>query len=153
AKRAAGQRVAEVFPHLRGFDAVIGEFDPQVDAEVAFVCLPHGEAAPVVAELAARVRVLIDLSADYRLRDPAEWAKWYGHGAAHPAPELLAHAVYGMPERHRDALRAASIIAAPGCYPTAAILAIAPLVERGACAREGIVVDAKSGVSGAGRGP
>jgi N-acetyl-gamma-glutamyl-phosphate reductase len=157
ARRAAGQRLSDVFPHLTGrYDLVIEEFDAAAvaaRAQVAFCALPHGESARVVAELRAREVVTLDLSADFRLRDPAAWRAWYGGEHEHPAPELLTQAVYGLPERHRNALRGATLVAVPGCYPTASILAIAPLVDRDLVARDGLVVDAKSGASGAGRQP
>ncbi len=157
ARRAAGQRLADVFPHLIGrYDLRIEEFDAAAvaaRAQVAFCALPHGESARVVAELRAQGITTLDLSADFRLRDPAAWRAWYGGEHAHPAPELLASAVYGLPERHRAALRGAALVAVPGCYPTASILAIAPLVDRDLVARDGLVVDAKSGASGAGRSP
>lgn len=159
ARRAAGQTLAAVFPHLTGcLDAPIVGFDPDdvaATCRVAFVALPHGEAAPVVAALAARGVVTLDLSADFRLRDAATWAAWYGGGdhPTHPAPALLAEAVYGLPERHRADLRGARLIAVPGCYPTATTLAIAPLLAAGLVSPRGLLVDAKSGASGAGRTP
>lgn len=161
ARRAAGQRLADVFPHLRGLDGLdlaIDAFDADRVAaacDVAFAALPHGEAAVVVAALRARGVRVLDLSADFRLRDRAVWQQWYAGGdhGEHPAAELLADAVYGLPERHRDALRGAGLVAVPGCYPTATILAIAPLVERGLVRSAGLVVDAKSGASGVGRTP
>jgi N-acetyl-gamma-glutamyl-phosphate reductase len=157
AKRAAGQRTTDVFPHLTGrVDLLIEEFDADAlaaRAKVAFSALPHGDSAAVVAALRERGVVTLDLSADFRLRDPAAWREWYGGEHTHPAPALLSSAVYGLPERHRAALRDAQLVAVPGCYPTAAILAIAPLVDRDLVRRDGLVVDAKSGVSGAGRTP
>jgi N-acetyl-gamma-glutamyl-phosphate reductase len=157
AKRAAGQSLAEVFPHL-GVDLPIEAFDAAAiasRAKVAFSCLPHGEAAPIVAELAGRGVLVLDLSADFRLREAGAWARWYGskEHPAHPAANLLPGAVYGLPERHRERIRTARVIAVPGCYPTASILAIAPLLDRGLVARQGLVIDAKSGASGAGRSP
>jgi len=159
AKRAAGQRLAEVFPHLTGvYDLPIEGFDAGAvasRAKVAFSCLPHGEAAPVVAELAARGVLTLDLSADFRLHDAAGWKAWYASAEhpEHPAAGLLAEAVYGLPERHRARIAGARVIAVPGCYPTAAILAAAPLLDRGLIAADGLVIDAKSGASGAGRSP
>ena len=161
ARRAAGQRLADVFPHLRGIaglDLAVDAFDADrvaAVAEVAFAALPHGESAVVVAALRARGVRVLDLSADFRLRDPAAWAQWYGGGdhGAHPAAGLLDEAVYGLPERHRDALRGAGLVAVPGCYPTATVLAIAPLLERGLVRSAGLIVDAKSGASGVGRTP
>ncbi len=159
AKRAAGQRLADVFPHLRGVvDLPVEAFDADqvaARAAVAFAALPHGESAAVVAALRARGITTLDLSADFRLHDAATWATWYGAGdhPAHPAAALLPQAVYGLPERHRAALRGAGLVAVPGCYPTATILAIAPLLAAGLVSPAGLVVDAKSGASGAGRSP
>jgi N-acetyl-gamma-glutamyl-phosphate reductase len=159
ARRAAGQRLAEVFPHLRGcLDLPIEAFDAAAVAarsKVAFCALPHGEAAPIVADLVARGVVTLDLSADFRLHDAAAWQAWYAsrEHPHHPAPELLPGAVYGLPERHRPRLAGARLVAVPGCYPTATILAAAPLLARGLIAPDGLVVDAKSGASGAGRSP
>jgi len=157
AKRAAGQRVVDVFPHLAAVDLAIEAFDPDavaVRARLAFAALPHGESAPVVAALHERGVAVLDLSADFRLHDPAAWATWYGDAAhAHPAGALVGQAVYGLPERHRAAVRGARLVAVPGCYPTAAILAASPLLAAGLIESDGLVVDAKSGASGAGRSP
>ncbi len=162
ARRAAGQRLGDVFPHLAGaggrLDLPIEAFDADAVAarsKVAFACLPHGEAAPIVAALVERGVTTLDLSADFRLHDAAAWASWYASAdhPAHPAPGLLPRAVYGLPERHRAALRGASLVAVPGCYPTASILAIAPLLDARLVAADGLVIDAKSGASGAGRSP
>jgi N-acetyl-gamma-glutamyl-phosphate reductase len=162
AKRAAGQRVVDVFPHLASAPELaaltITAFDAgalAAQARLVFTALPHGESAGVVGELRGKRLVVVDLSADFRLRDAAAWSTWYADAehAAHPAAELLAEAVYGLPERHRADLRNAHLIAVPGCYPTAAILAAAPLISAGLVHPDGIVVDAKSGVSGAGRSP
>lgn len=124
------------------------------DSDAVFLALPHGAAAALVPDLAARGTRIIDLGPDFRLRDPADYPRWYGF--EHPAPELLTEAVYGLPELHRDELRAlgdagTAIIGAPGCYPTATLLALAPLARAGLI--DDLVVDAKSGVSGAGREP
>ncbi|MEZ4400984.1 MAG: N-acetyl-gamma-glutamyl-phosphate reductase [Kofleriaceae bacterium] len=159
ARRAAGQRLSQVFPHLTGVcDLPIEGFDPDqvaAAAEVAFAALPHGESAVVVAALRARGVTVLDLSADFRLRDAATWARWYGGDAHpdHPAAALLAEAVYGLPERHRAALPGAGLVAVPGCYPTATTLALAPLLAAGLVAPRGVIVDAKSGASGVGRSP
>ncbi len=117
--------------------------------DVAFCALPHGQSQALVPRLADRVGLVVDLAADFRLKDAALYPQWYGE--AHTAPELLGTAVYGLPELYRDRLVGAPLVAAPGCYPTAAILALAPFVRSGAVERSGIVVDAASGVSGAGR--
>jgi N-acetyl-gamma-glutamyl-phosphate reductase len=159
ARRAAGQRVGEVFPHLASaFDLPITAFDADAvaaQAKLAFSALPHGDSAAVVAELRARNVAVLDLSADFRLRDADTWSGWYADAAhaTHPAGALLAEAVYGLPERHRALIRNARLVAVPGCYPTAAILAAAPLLSAGLIAPDGIVIDAKSGASGAGRTP
>jgi N-acetyl-gamma-glutamyl-phosphate reductase len=123
---------------------------PDVDA--VFMALPHGASAALVPEFLERGIAVIDLGSDYRLHDPADYERWYAY--THPAPELLARAVYGLPEQHRDALRALQgaegvIVASPGCYPTTALLGLLPLARAGLI--DDVVVDAKSGVSGAGR--
>lgn len=150
----AGQPVERVLPALAGI--VRGEieaFDADRIAEradVAFCGLPHGASAPIVKELRARKVVVFDLSADFRLVDRAVHAEWYGEDHA---PELAAQAVYGLPELYREALRTADLVAVPGCYPTATILPLAPLLAEGLLEEGPLVVDAKSGVSGAGRAP
>jgi N-acetyl-gamma-glutamyl-phosphate reductase len=160
ARERAGQRLAEAVPSTAGVpglgDRVLEPFEAEHAADVAarcdlaFTALPHAASARAGhALLAAGVRV-IDLSADYRLHDAAVYAKWYGE---HPAPALLAEAVYGLPEIHRERLRGARLVAAPGCYPTGAILPLAPLLAEGLIESSGILVDSKSGVSGAGRSP
>jgi N-acetyl-gamma-glutamyl-phosphate reductase len=126
-----------------GLDALNG-------LDLVFCALPHGESQALVPGLRDRVGCIVDLSADFRLRDPGAYPLWYG--AEHVAPALLEEAVYGLPELFRDDLRDATLVAVPGCYPTAAVLALAPLVRNGLVQRDGIVVDAASGVSGAGRG-
>ena len=152
ADRHAGKDIAEVFPQFadRGIPRLTRIEDQDwsgVDA--VFCCLPHGTTQEVIAALPRHLRVL-DLSADFRLRDPAAYAEWYGHG--HLALELQAEAVYGLTERARDGIRKARLVACPGCYPTSAILPLAPLLEAGAVdADDGIIIDSKSGVSGAGR--
>ena len=124
------------------------------DADAVFLALPHGAAAEIVPDLAAHGAAIIDLGPDFRLRDPEDYPRWYGF--THPRPDLLAGAVYGLPELHHDALAALresgpAIVGAPGCYPTATLLALAPLARAGLIGD--LVVDAKSGVSGAGREP
>jgi N-acetyl-gamma-glutamyl-phosphate reductase len=120
-------------------------------ASVALLALPHTASMAVVPSLRARGVRVIDLSADYRLTDPQVYADWYGH--AHTDPAGLMHAVYGLPELFRDQIPAASLIANPGCYTSTSILALAPLIAENLIERTGIVIDAKSGVSGAGRSP
>jgi N-acetyl-gamma-glutamyl-phosphate reductase len=130
-----------------------GEFVPEPDAngiDVMFSCLPHSVgAARAGAWVDAGVRV-VDMSADFRLKDPAQYPRWYRQ--EHPAPSLLSKAVFGLPELHERELPGAALVAVPGCYATAAILALAPAVASGLAGSD-IVVDAKSGVSGAGRSP
>ncbi len=146
------RRASDVYPFLAGIvDVALAAPDPAeaaARAEVVFSALPHGTAAPVVRELVSRGRRVIDLSADFRLRDPQVYARWY---VAHPAPELLTQAVYGLPELYREQVRHARIVAVPGCYPTGALLGLAPLARAGLM-REPVVIDAKSGTTGAGRG-
>src|SRR4051794_12225291 len=118
--------------------------------DLVFCGLPHGASQAIVPEVRTRVKHVVDLAADFRLRDPATYAQWYGE--SHEAPELLDDFVYGLPELFREQIKGAALVAAPGCYPTAAALALAPLVRAGLVESTGIVVDAASGVSGAGRG-
>jgi N-acetyl-gamma-glutamyl-phosphate reductase len=150
--RLAGEPLAKALPHLRGLsDLRFHELDAEWMAGVADVvvlALPHMESQKIVPVLRRhRVRA-IDLSADYRLRDANDYTVWYK--APHIDPEGLAEAVYGLPELHRKAIAAASMVAAPGCYPAGAILAVAPLLKTGLARPDGIVIDGKSGVSGAG---
>jgi len=148
----AGMPVAEMFPSLRGRVDLcfVAPQDAALDqCDVVFFATPNGIAMKQAAELvAAGVRV-IDLSADFRIRDVAEWQKWYG--MEHAAPQLVAEAVYGLPEVNREAIRTARVLANPGCYPTAVQLGFLPLVEAGVVELGSLVADAKSGVSGAGR--
>lgn len=139
-----GRRVDDLYPHHRvPLELTAVEDLPEVDA--AIVCYPHAAAAPVVAELRGRGVKVVDLSADFRLRDRAAYEDWYG---PHGAPDLFGTAPYGLPELRREEIRGAGLVANPGCYPTAALLGLAPLSGRIA----DVVIDAKSGVSGAGRG-
>jgi N-acetyl-gamma-glutamyl-phosphate reductase len=149
----AGQAVADRYPSLAGAYPSLGFVTVGPDdldgLDVVFLGLPHGRSQEVVPELVGRVGLVVDLSADFRLHDPSAYPQWYGH--EHRAPALLGKFVYGLPELFGEALPGASLVAAPGCYPTAAALALAPLVRAGAVEASGIVVDAASGVSGAGR--
>jgi N-acetyl-gamma-glutamyl-phosphate reductase len=149
ARSDAGVPLADVHPRTR-VPLVLEEYDPDrhTDVDAAVVAYPHGAAAPVVAGLRERGVRVVDLSADFRLRDRAVYEDWYG---AHGAPALVGSAVYGLPELHRDAIAGADLVANPGCYPTATILALAPLAGAGVLGD--VVIDAKSGVSGAGREP
>jgi len=157
----AGEAVATHTPSLAAAypDLVYGPTDADAldGLDVVFLALPHGRSQSVVPDLVDRVGVVVDLAADFRLTDPAAYPTWYGE--PHTAPELLATFVYGLPELHRPELVGATRIAAPGCYPTAALLALAPLVEAGVLeapadgGAPALVVDAASGTSGAGRAP
>ncbi len=152
ADRRAGKPVAEVFPQFaaRGLPDLVRIDDVDWDAiDVVFCCLPHGTTQEVVAALPDPLKV-IDLSADFRLTDPAAYAEWYGH--EHRAPDLQGEAVYGITELAREAIARTRLVACPGCYPTSAILPLAPLLEGGLIDLEaGIIIDSKSGVTGAGR--
>jgi N-acetyl-gamma-glutamyl-phosphate reductase len=151
----AGEAVGTHTPSLAAAypGLAYGDHDPSLldGLDLVFCALPHGESQRIVPELRARTGCIVDLAADFRLTDPALYPQWYG--AAHEAPALLDEAAFGLPELFRDALRGATLVAAAGCYPTAAGLALAPLLRRGLVEPAGIVVDAASGVSGAGRGP
>ena len=148
----AGRRVDAVFPNLRGFiDQVFLDpaRAPLDECDVVFFATPNGTAmhdAPALLDAGVR---LIDLAADFRLRDAWEWSRW--HGMDHACPELLEQAVYGLPEINREAIRQAHLVANPGCYPTAVILGFLPLLRAGLCREGTLIADAKSGVSGAGR--
>ena len=148
----AGMAVADLFPHLRGRVALrftapdagaLGECD------LVFFATPNGTAMGMVPELVRRGAKVIDLAADFRLKDPAEWERWYG--MPHACPDLLAEAVYGLPELNREQIRTARVVANPGCYPTATTLGLLPLLEAGVVDPAWLIADAKSGVSGAGR--
>ena len=149
----AGTPVRGLYPHLTTAfpDLVFETFDPAMaeDVDAVFLALPHGASGHLVPDLLKRAEVVLDLAADFRLKDPALYPAWYGE--EHPAPELLGEFAYGLPELHREALVGATAVALAGCYPTAAALALTPLVRAGAIETAGIVVDAASGVSGAGR--
>lgn len=149
----AGSAMTELYPSLaaaygqRRFDHL--DLDAVDGLDAVFLGLPHEASMELVPQLLDRVGVIIDLSAAFRLRTISAYPQWYGFTHSHP--ELVADAVYGLPERHREALRTARLIATPGCYVTAATLALAPLLDAGMIETTGIVVDAASGVSGAGR--
>jgi N-acetyl-gamma-glutamyl-phosphate reductase len=148
----AGQVLGQVHPHLAGAypDAGIEKFDGSFDGiDLVFAALPHGKSQEIAGAILAKGIPFVDLGADFRLADAATYAQWYGH--AHQAPELLSKFVYGIPELNRDAIKSAKVVAAAGCYATAAILALRPLVDAGLIKSAGLIVDAASGVSGAGR--
>ncbi|MCG6865207.1 MAG: N-acetyl-gamma-glutamyl-phosphate reductase [Thiogranum sp.] len=149
----AGTRVADLFPNLRGHvDLAFTEPDMDVLAacDLVFFATPNGVAMSMARELLERGVRLIDLAADFRLRDADAWRQWYG--MEHACPDLLQEAVYGLPEVNRAAIAGARLVANPGCYPTAVQLGLLPLIEAGCIDREGLIADCKSGVSGAGRG-
>ena len=161
ARSAAGKRLGEVFPqlhaltnkeperqHIHDLPQLVLAEEP-VPTDLAFVCLPHAAAAASVVLLLERGTKVIDLSADFRLRDVTAYEMWYKH--THPAPALLESAVYGLCERYRQQIEAASLIGNPGCYATAAILGLLPALAAGIITPD-VIIDAKSGVSGAGRG-
>jgi N-acetyl-gamma-glutamyl-phosphate reductase len=149
AREDAGRPLSELYPHHR-VPLVLDQFDIDraAEADAAIVAYPHGTAAPVVAALLERDVRVLDLSADFRLRDLATYERWY---VPHPHPELIARAVYGLTEFYREQIAGATLVACPGCFPTAAILALAPLAQDGLIAD--VVIDAKTGVSGAGKQP
>jgi N-acetyl-gamma-glutamyl-phosphate reductase len=145
-RSAAGQKLGEVFPHLAGIDLTIeAELG---DVELVFSAMPHKESAKEVLPLLEQGTKVVDISADFRLKDASEYERWYSF--SHPAPKLLGEAVYGLPELYRTKIASAKLVANPGCYPTGAILALAPAVKAKVIEPD-IVVDSKSGVSGAGR--
>jgi N-acetyl-gamma-glutamyl-phosphate reductase len=151
-ERLSGEPLSRSYPHLRGLtDLVFHDLETgwlAETADVVFLALPHMESQRAVPVLRARGRKIVDLSADYRLRDPQDYVTWYK--APHIDPAGLAEAVYGLPELHRKAIAGASLVASPGCYPMGAILAVAPLLKNGLARLDGIVIDGKSGVTGAG---
>jgi len=149
ARAEAGQRLDELYPRYRvpmTLEAL--DIERHGDVDGAVVAYPHAAAAPVVAALRTRGVRVVDLSADYRLSDLATYERWYG---PHPHPQLMDEAVYGLPELHRHAVAGADLVANPGCFPTGALLALAPLARAGVIAD--VVIDAKTGVSGSGRTP
>src|SRR3989442_8726036 len=155
ARSAIGKRLYEIFPQLDVMSNT--QIDPKLviteepgQTDLAFVCLPHAAAAESVVTLLERGAKVVDLSADFRLRDVALYEEWYKH--VHPAPALVESAVYGLCERYRERIEGASLVANPGCYATAAILGLLPAVTAGII-KPDVIIDAKSGVSGAGRSP
>jgi len=146
-RSAAGQKLGDVFPNFAGTDYIIkAELDSEID--IAFSAMPHKSSVDVVPSLLKQGIKVVDASADFRLKNAGEYPKWYGF--THPSPELLTEAVFGLPELHREEIASASLVANPGCYSTSAILALAPIVKEGLIHPD-IVVDSKSGISGAGR--
>ena len=153
AESQAGTAVADLYPNLAAAYPDL-RFTPATAEDCAgldlvFLGLPHGLSQEIVPQLRGRVKWIVDAAADFRLKDPSLYDRWYGQ--AHPAPELLATAAYGIPELFRDELAGADLVAVAGCYPTGAALALAPFVRAGLVEPTGVIVDAASGLSGAGR--
>ncbi len=151
ADRNAGRRFDELYPHLAHLDLPVmvkAEDADLAKADIVFCCLPHGTTQEVIAALPDGPRV-VDLSADFRLADTGLYETWYGH--PHRAPKLQSKAVYGLTELARSSIKDARLVANPGCYPTAALLPLIPLVDSGVISSDEIIIDAKSGVTGAGR--
>ncbi|MHB1355632.1 MAG: N-acetyl-gamma-glutamyl-phosphate reductase [Anaerolineae bacterium] len=146
----AGKALCDVYPCNFSMILISPEKAPLGDADVVFLCTPNGVSAPLAQKVLAAGAKCIDLSADLRLHDAEVYAKWYG---PHPDPSLLTHAVYGLPEVYRSQIAATGLVANPGCYTTSSLLALYPLVKEGLLIREPIIIDAKSGVSGAGVKP
>ncbi len=155
AESQAGTAVADLYPGLAAaypdLRFTAAGADDCAGLDLVFLGLPHGVSQGIVPDLIGRVKWIIDAASDFRLKDPASYAEWYG--AEHPAPELLAQAAYGIPELFRDQIVGADLVAVAGCYPTGASLAIAPFVRAGVIEPTGVVVNAVTGVSGAGRPP
>jgi N-acetyl-gamma-glutamyl-phosphate reductase len=146
-RSAAGQKLGDVFPSFaRGNHTITAELDSEVD--IAFSAMPHKSSIDVVPSLLKKGIRVVDASADFRLKNAGEYARWYGF--THPLPKLLKKAVFGLPELHKNDIASASLVANPGCYSTCAILALAPVIKEGLIHPD-TIVDSKSGVSGAGR--
>ena len=148
----SGLPVADLFPSLRGhYDLRFSEPDPDqlAEADVVFFATPHGVAQAMVPEILKRGARVIDLSADFRIKDRQLWEKWYNQ--SHACPELIAEAVYGLPEVNRDAIQSAQLLACPGCYPTSVQLGFLPLLENDLVAANDLIANSASGASGAGR--
>lgn len=151
-RQEAGKRADALFPQLRGFtDLTFSEPDPAAlaDCQAVFFATPHGTAMQMAPKLLDQGVKVLDLSADFRLKNPATFRQWYK--LEHASPQLLGEAVYGLPEIHRDAIRKARLVACPGCYPTAVQLGLLPLIENNLALPGSIIADCKSGVTGAGR--
>jgi N-acetyl-gamma-glutamyl-phosphate reductase len=145
-RSSVGQKLGQVFPHMAALDLTIQS--ELGDVDLVFSALPHHESAERLIPFIERGIKVIDISADFRLKEPELYEEWYGF--KHPAPDLLKTAVYGLPELHRSEIRLSGLVANPGCYPTSSILALAPALKAGIIYGK-IIVDAKSGLSGAGR--
>ncbi len=153
-KSFTGQKMSDIYPALKGLcDMVLEEAEPEMVAkkcDLVFTALPHGGSKEVIPKLYALGLKVIDLSGDYRYNDPAVYEEWYKE--PHSSPELLNESVYGLPELHREAICNTRLVGNPGCYTTCSILGLAPLMAAGVVEEKNIIIDAKSGVSGAGRG-
>lgn len=147
-RSAVGKKLGNVLPHLR--DSKLEITAELGDVDIAFLALPHGESASEVIRLSNRGVKVIDLGADFRLKNAGDYNEWYGF--THPAPELLSEAVYGLSELYRKEIASAKLVANPGCYPTSALIALAPAVKAGLIG-DSIIIDSKSGISGSGRAP
>lgn len=153
-ERSSGTRVSDLFLHLRNIDLKFELLDLKVltkKADLFFLCLPHKTSQETAAFLYNAGKKVIDLSADYRIKDPKAYQEWYN--APHLFPSLLKKAVYGLPEIYRQQIKKSSIIANPGCYPVSSILGLAPIIGKNFIDTDSIIIDSKSGTSGAGRGP
>ncbi|XP_008246004.1 PREDICTED: probable N-acetyl-gamma-glutamyl-phosphate reductase, chloroplastic, partial [Prunus mume] len=152
ADRKAGQSIGSVFPHLvsQNLPKMVAVKDADFsDVDAVFCCLPHGTTQEIIKGLPKSLKI-VDLSADFRLRDISEYEEWYGQ--AHRAPELQKEAVYGLTEISREEVKSARLVANPGCYPTSVQLPLVPLIKANLVQPKNIIIDSKSGVSGAGRG-
>ena len=151
-KSFAGQKISALYPSFLSNDYTLEELDFDAvaqDSDIVFTCLPHGASAETAAQLISRGARVIDLSGDFRYNDVSVYERWYK--IQHAAPELLSESVYGMPELYRERIKKAQLVGNPGCYTTCAILAAAPLLKAGIVMPHGIIIDSKSGVTGAGR--
>ncbi len=151
-KSFAGQNMSELYPSFHSNDYALEELDFEAlgkDSDIVFTCLPHGASAETAAQLLKKGVKVIDLSGDFRYNDIAVYEQWYN--VKHAAPELLAESVFGMPELYRERIKKARLIGNPGCYTTCSILAAYPLLQAGLVETGGIIIDAKSGTTGAGR--
>ncbi len=151
-RKYSGRKIGEVFPRFAGSEICFSDPDADSvasDSEVVFLALPHGLAAEFAAPLFAAGVTVIDISADFRLKDTDKYSSYYG--AKHPAPELLSKSVYGLPEHYREEIKNAKLVACPGCYPTSILLPMIPLLKAGAVSGRGISICSMSGVTGAGR--
>jgi N-acetyl-gamma-glutamyl-phosphate reductase len=155
ANQYAGKKVSTLYPNLAGIcDLSYSAYDLEKalkNCDVLFVALPHGKPMEIIPDLIVGKKKIIDLSGDFRLTDSTEYRKWYGF--EHSSPDLLGTAVYGLTEVNREKIRKADFVANPGCYPTGVILGLAPLLAEKLIAKDGIVIDSLSGVSGSGRAP